>query len=701
MAGGAEAPVTPCCHREHVTITEVERGSSNPDAAIGRAAPGEARLGDNASLMSMAEPAVLVEARRALDDHRWEEAFESLSRADASTPLGGEDLVALAEAAWFTARADAAIEFKERAFRAHSEVGDVSRAAIVAFDLAREYSFKRKFSIASAWAARGRKLLEGRPEGVANGWAALCEAFMLEGTGELDAAIELAGAAIDIGARYGDADLQAIGLVQRGLLLITLGRTDEGFPLMEEATIAAVNGELGPIVTGVAYCAMIAACRNTTDYRRASEWTEAAHRWCERQSINGFPGVCRVHRAEIMGLQGGLQEAEHELTQATRELENYNSTPPLADGYYSLGETRLRMGDLAGAEDALRQAHALGRSPHPALALIRLRQGNIRSASSAIDEAVRDETLDLWHRARLLPAQVQIALAAGDAATARRAAEELAQIAAVHSSPALLAARHDALGRALLAEGDSEGAGRELRTAIRHWREVGAPYEIAADRVALARALRAAANDDAADLELEAAKAEFERLGAVLDASEVEEAIRARAARQAAPATTRRTFMFTDIVGSTNLAEAMGDEAWEHLLRWHDETLRGLFSRHGGEVVTSTGDGFFVAFDSADRAVDCALAVQRALAEHRRTHGFAPGVRIGVHAAAATRRGEDYSGVGVHVAARIAALAEGGQILASAATAAEVGRPCPITDLRSLTLKGVSAPVDVVTIGWA
>src|SRR5207247_4691322 len=159
-----------------------------------------------------------------------------------------------------------------------------------------------------------------------------------------DEAIALAAKAVDIGARFGDPDLQALGLLRQGTLLISAGQTDEGFPLMEEATIAAVNGELGPLVTGIAYCAMIAACRDTTDYRRAGEWTEAAHRWCERQAINGFPGVCRVHRAEILGLQGGLQQAEQELTKATLELENYNTTPPLADGYYALGEVRTRMG---------------------------------------------------------------------------------------------------------------------------------------------------------------------------------------------------------------------------------------------------------------------------------------------------------------------------------------------------------------------
>ena len=110
--------------------------------------------------------------------------------------------------------------------------------------------------------------------------------------------------------------------------------------------------------------------------------------------------------------------------------------------------------------------------------------------------------------------------------------------------------------------------------------------------------------------------------------------------REAQPAEPRRvvkTFMFTDIVKSTNLVEAIGDEAWETLLHWHDETLRGLFVAHRGEEVVSTGDGFFVGFDNPDAAIGCAIAIQQTLAEHRRAHGFAPQIRIGVHASPATQ----------------------------------------------------------------
>jgi class 3 adenylate cyclase len=645
-------------------------------------------------------PADAQSARDALEAHRWRDAFDLLSRADREGSLEPEELEALAQAAWFTAQPQLAIDAKERALAGYVDRGDRARAAALAFDLGREYGSKMKYSMASAWVSRGEQLLRDEPESFAHGYLALSQSRIAQLGGDIDTAIELAAKSVDIGARFADPDLQAWGLVQEALLLITSGRTDEGFRRMEEATIAAVNGELSPFVAGVAYCSMISASRDTTDYRRAGEWTEAAHRWCERQSINGFPGICRVHRAEIVGLQGGLERAELELQQATQELAAYDATPPLADGFYALGEVRMRMGDLKGAEDALRQAHSLGRIPQPALAMIRLSEGKVQAAATAINSTVAEQTRDRWTRVRLLPAQVEIALAAGDAATARSAAQELSELSEAYGSPALHASNHDAWGRVHLSEGDAEAAARELRSAMRHWQDVGAPYEVARDRTALAAALRRLDDADQADLELETARAEFERLGAVREEAATAEELRTTAARGAAPTTARKTFVFTDIVGSTNLAEAMGDEAWHHLLRWHDDNLRAIFVQHGGDVVNSTGDGFFVAFDSARRAIESAAAVQRALSDHRRSQGFAPGVRIGVHATDATRRGSDYGGKGVHVAARIAALAEGGQVLASAETAAEAGAGFQTSEPRPVALKGVAAELDVVAISW-
>jgi len=158
-----------------------------------------------------------------------------------------------------------------------------------------------------------------------------------------------------------------------------------------------------------------------------------------------------------------------------------------------------------------------------------------------------------------------------------------------------------------------------------------------------------------------------------------------------------KTFMFTDVVGSTNLVEVLGDEAWDTLLRWHDTTLREVFTAHQGKEISTTGDGFFVSFDSPEQAIAAAIAIQRRLQEHRQQHGFAPQVRIGLHAADANVVGANYRGKGVHEASRIAGLAKGGEILASVAT---VGSGQRTSEVRSETLKGFSEPIEVVAVDW-
>jgi len=158
-----------------------------------------------------------------------------------------------------------------------------------------------------------------------------------------------------------------------------------------------------------------------------------------------------------------------------------------------------------------------------------------------------------------------------------------------------------------------------------------------------------------------------------------------------------KTFMFTDVVGSTNLVEALGDEAWDTLLRWHDATLREVFTAHEGREISTTGDGFFVSFDSPEQAVAAAIAIQRRLAEHRQKQGFAPQVRIGLHASDAQQVGENFRGKGVHEASRIAGLADAGQIVASLATVGEAYRAAGV---RSESLKGLSEPIEVVIVDW-
>ena len=643
----------------------------------------------------------LGDGRAAFARHAWQEAFDLLTRADAAAGLEGPDLESLSTAAFFAGRADLRPPTLERAFAAYQHTGDVVRAAFVALQVAIVFSWRGKTSVASAWARRAERLLNGHAESYAHGFLALTKSDLAKRSGDIPRAVELADEAVEIGDRTGHQDLHAFALAAQAALRIATGAIGEGIGLLEEAAIVAVSGELSPLTAGTTACMMIEACRDLTDYRRASEWIEMTDRWCEAESVGstGFPGICRVHRAEIVALQGGWQRATEELRQATEELRKFEIIPVMADGLYAIADIQRLQGDVKAAEEILRQAHALGRSPQPALALIRLESGKVRSAAAAIEAALAESSWDAMARLRLLGAQVEITLKAGDLDRARAAIEQLTEIVEEASPPALRAGLAYARGRVLLAEGDESGSVRELRAALKLWREVGSAYEIARTRAALSRALRATGDDDDADLELRAARDQFERLGAKPDLAAVETELRELEERRSGGAQLRMAFLFTDIVGSTRLAEVLGNQAWERLLGWHDEMLRAEVARQGGRIVHSTGDGFFAAFDTARQAVRSGIAIQRALASHALASGFAPPVRIGLHAAEATQRGDDFSGVGVHVAARIAALAGGGEILASADALAEAGDALAVGP-REVEIRGVSEPVSVATVVW-
>jgi ATP/maltotriose-dependent transcriptional regulator MalT len=163
------------------------------------------------------------------------------------------------------------------------------------------------------------------------------------------------------------------------------------------------------------------------------------------------------------------------------------------------------------------RAVQLGSPPHPGMALVRLAQGDVRGAAASISVALADETWDCLARARLLPAQVEIALADGDLATARSAAAELAEIASRYARPALAAAAECAQARVLLAEGDPAMAAASARRGIALWREAGAPYETARAHLLLGEALEQHGDHKRAVVEFDAARTAFESLGAELD----------------------------------------------------------------------------------------------------------------------------------------------------------------------------------------
>jgi class 3 adenylate cyclase len=618
----------------------------------------------------------------------WTEAYETLKPLEPE--LGPEDLEYLADAAFWTRRIDESLPIRERAHAAHLDAGDRLRAASTAVRLSLDYLVKFAFPLASGWQAKAERLLADEPESVEHGRAAIVRAVQGEGSGRFDESIAEAERAYAIATRFGDRDLQALALVVQGASLVFKGELDKGLALLDEASTSALTGELDPYSATVIYCMTITGAQGVGDFERARQWTDAANRWCDAEGTHGFPGACRVHRSEILWLGGHWDAAEREAVDACSELAPYNVVTT-AVGFYQIGEIHRRRGDFAAAAEAYRKTHELGREPQPGLALLRLAEGRTADAVSGLRRSLCDQE-DLSTRARWLPAQVDVSLAVGDLEAARTAAAELEAITDRfrvngERTPLLDGRLQLALSRIASAEEDWAAMETTARRALGIWTRVGAPYEAAEARVALGMAYDRQGDRAGAHEEYEAAQAVFERLGAVLDVQRTMELLGDAAA-------TRRTFVFTDIVDSTRLLDALGEQKWKKLLDRHDELLGSAIRGRGGEVIKHTGDGFFAAFDTAAAAVEASVQIQRALVDELFE------VRIGIHSGEALERGNDYTGRGVNVAARIGALADSGQILVSAETVDGMPVPYTVCDGRTEKLQGFEEPVPIVAIRW-
>jgi ATP/maltotriose-dependent transcriptional regulator MalT len=465
-------------------------------------------------------------ARAAIRESHWEQAFETLTALDATDGLGAEDLEALGEAAWWLCRSPECIAARERSVAAYVAEEHPRRAALVALRLFYTFSVRGEGAIASGWLRRATRLLDGEPEGIEHGQLALAEARVARATGDADRELDRARRAIALGHRFADADLVALGQYIEGRLLVRQGQVYDGMATLDEAMLAATQGELGPMATGQVYCNVIAACQELGDLRRAGEWTEALRGWCATQPASVFPGLCRVHRAEVMRLRGAWSEAEQEARHASEDL--IETMPAFAsEALYQLGEVLRQQGDLDAAELAFKRASDLGREPQPGLALVRLAQGKEDAAAAAVRRALAQESNRLT-RARLLSAQVEIATAVGDLSAATAAAEELRGIARDYGSVALEAAAAFAEGRVELAAGRAPDALGSLHRAWELWQEADCPYEAAETRRVLALACRAVGDAEGAELALGWSLGVFERLGAAAESARTAELLGAR-----------------------------------------------------------------------------------------------------------------------------------------------------------------------------
>lgn len=461
---------------------------------------------------------LLERGRKAYDRAAWGDAYAGLSAADEEAPLEVDDLECLAMAAYLTGREDTAVEVWGRVHHlllAQGAVG-VERAVRCAFWAGVVLVRQGQHAQAGGWFARAQRLLdEASLDCVERGYLLVPPALQALGGGDPAAAYALCTDVARIADRFGDPDLMALGRLGCGQALVAMGEATSGVAMLDEAMVAVTAGDVSPIAAGIVYCAVILACRDLFDLRRAQEWTAALSRWCSsQQDLQPYRGQCLIHRSEIMQLRGDWSEALEEVERACSHLSDPGGDPVMGMARYQQAELLRLRGELARAEVAYRQAGEWGHPVQPGLALLRLAQGRGEDAVAAIRRVMDEAEDDRVRRSRVLAAYAEIVLASGDVGAARVAADELEELAADFDAPYLRAVAAQAAGAVLLAEGDPQAACDVLRRAWIAWRELDAPYEAASVRVLMAQACQQLGDHDTAEMELDPARRVFEQLRA-------------------------------------------------------------------------------------------------------------------------------------------------------------------------------------------
>jgi DNA-binding CsgD family transcriptional regulator/tetratricopeptide (TPR) repeat protein len=455
----------------------------------------------------------LDRGRSAFEAHRWTEAFEHFLDADRRGGLPALDLERLATAEILTGKSSTGIDTLTRAHEEYLVVGDVAGAARCAGWLGMYLMDMGEMALSNGWFSRARTLVHELNEPCAvEGLLLLPVALGMLYGGNPEGAKGVFSQVAAIGGEFQDRDLESLSLLGTGQATLMLGDAAEGLTLFDEVMVAVTAGELSPVPSGITYCAVIGNCQLAFDLRRALEWTAALDHWCGgRPDMVLFSGQCQAHRAELYRLHGAWAEAL-EAAKAAQDLAATGDYQARYGGFYQQGEVERLRGELDAAGESYRQAGRSGYEPQPGLALLHVARGDTTAAQALIRRAA--DAADPATRRHLLPALVEIELAAADTAAARRGADELKAYAGECAFPMVLALSCQADGAVLLAQGDAGGALKSLRRAWTLWQELGVPFEAARCRVLLGSACRALGDEALALMDFEAAHADFLDLGA-------------------------------------------------------------------------------------------------------------------------------------------------------------------------------------------
>src|SRR4051812_5116715 len=369
-------------------------------------------------------------ARRA-----WGEAYRVLATAPRDA-LGPADLERLAVSAYLTGRDEHATAAWEDAHKRYVAAGALAEAAQCAFWVAFSSMMQGQMAHASGWLRRTAGVVGDDVECPAAGYLLIPALLGALDAGDPGQARELAVQAGEIASRFHDRDLAAFSTLGHGQALLALGQEAAGLALLDDVMVSVSSGDVGPITSGIVYCAVILECVQIFDLARAAEWTAELDHWCATQpDLVPYRGQCLVHQSQLQQIAGDWSEAVATVESACDRLTN-PPHPALGLACYQEAELHRLRGQLDAAAAAYARASRSGFPPMPGLALLNLVRGEVAAATAGIRRALA-EVGHPFQRPSLLAAAVEVFVADGDVAAADEAAGELASIAAQSSSPVL------------------------------------------------------------------------------------------------------------------------------------------------------------------------------------------------------------------------------------------------------------------------
>ena len=527
----------------------------------------------------MTTDATVDRAREAFDRSAWGEACTLWADAERDQGLAPGDLSSWATAAYLVGHDVEADDLWARAFAESLDRGDAPGAARCAFWLGLGLMLRGESARGGAWIGRSHRVLESvTDQTVEHGYLLVSAGLQGLFGGDVAGSHALFSQALELAERFADRDLLALARLGQGQALVKGGESSRGLASLDEAMVAITAGEVGAVVAGIVFCAVIETCHDGFDVRRAQEWTEAMTRWCASQpDLVPYRGQCSVYRAEVLRAHGRWEEAMDEALQACERLGNPPAHPAVGMAHYEVGELRRLRGEFEAAEVAYRLANRNGRNPQPGLGLLDLARGRVATARAALLHALEEAAPPL-DRARLLGAVVEVELAEEDVAAGRAGVDELNRIAAESDAPALRAVAGYAEGAVQLAEGDDRAAALTLRETVQLWRELDAPYEAARTLVLLARSCRRLGDSGTAELDLDAACSTFVRLGASTDLSAALALVEGGDRPGASHGLTRRELEVLQLVAAGQSNREIAEELTlsEHTVRRH---LQNIFAK--------------------------------------------------------------------------------------------------------------------------